>query len=157
MDQRVDLLPELTAEIAAARAAFVAALQRGDHVAAGAFYTDDARLLAPSAELLTGRDAIARFWRAGLEAGVEAVELECEHVDLEAGGATAFEIGRYVLRLQPAGGPAIVDRGKYLLVHRCEPDGVWRRAVETFNPDGDAHVARTDSGPRQAAEPDDDR
>lgn len=141
MEQRVDLLPEFTAEIATSRAGFVAALQRGDHDAASGFYTDDARLLAPSAELLTGRDAIARFWRAGLEAGVEAVALECEQLDLETGGATAFEIGRYVLRLRPADGPAIVDRGRYLLVHRLEPDGVWRRAVETFNPDGDAHGA----------------
>lgn len=137
MDQCVDLLPELTAEIAAARDAFTAALQRGDHATAAAFYTADARLLAPSAELLTGRDAVAHFWQAGIEAGVEHIELSCDEIDLEGSGDVAYEIGHYVLRLHPPDGPEVTDRGRYLLVHRRESDGAWRRAVETFNPDGD--------------------
>ncbi len=141
MDQRGDLLPELTAEIAAARAAFTAALQRGDHATAAGFYTADARLLAPSAELLTGRDAVARFWQAGIEAGVEDIELNCDEIELEGAGGLAYEIGHYVLRLHPSGGPQVTDRGKYLLVHRRERDGAWRRAVETFNPDGYPDVA----------------
>jgi ketosteroid isomerase-like protein len=107
------------------------------HATAAAFYTADARLLAPSAELLTGRDAVARFWQAGIEAGVEHIELSCDEIDLEGSGDVAYEIGHYVLRLHPPDGPEVTDRGRYLLVHRRESDGGWRRAVETFNPDGD--------------------
>jgi ketosteroid isomerase-like protein len=136
MDQRVDVPAELTAEIAAARVAFTTALQRGDHATAAGFYTADARLLAPSADLLTGRDAVARFWQAGIEAGVEHIELSCDAIELEGSGELAYEIGHYVLRLHPPDGPRVTDRGRYLLVHRREPDGAWRRAVETFNPDG---------------------
>jgi uncharacterized protein (TIGR02246 family) len=122
-------------EIQAVRDAFIAALRRGDAVAAARAYTEDARLMAPSAELLTGRAAIEQFWRAGVEVGVEAIELKSLEVGLEAGGDVAYEIGRYVLQLRSAGGDRVVDRGRYLLVYRREADGHWRRAVETFNPD----------------------
>ena len=117
-----------------ARTAFEEALQLGDALAASALYADDARLLAPSAELFEGREAIAAFWRAGIESGVTHVELES--LAVEERGDVAHEIGRYLLRLEPDGGDAVVDRGKYLLVHERQQDGSWRRAVEMFNPEG---------------------
>jgi uncharacterized protein (TIGR02246 family) len=122
-------------EIEAAREAFIAALRRGDAEDAACAYTEDARLMAPSAEVLTGRPAIARFWQAGVEVGVETIELEALQVELQPGGELAYEIGRYMLQLQSRSGDRVVDRGRYLLVYRHEADGAWRRAVETFNPD----------------------
>ena len=116
-----------------ARAAFVGALNQGDARTAAAAYAEDARLLAPSAELLEGRAAIEAFWAAGVAAGVSAVELEA--VELAGSDGFAYEIGRYALRVQPLGGETVVDRGKYLLVHARQADGTWRRAVEMFNPD----------------------
>lgn len=116
------------------RAAFVAALKDGDAKAASHVYADEARLLAPSAELIQGREAIEAFWRAGLEAGISEVELEA--LELERQGRLAYEIGRYALRLEPTDGGTVVDRGKYVLVHERQPDGSWRRAVEMFNPEG---------------------
>lgn len=123
-----------TDEIGAARQAFIAALRRGDAVAAASAYTADARLLAPSSELLLGRPSIARFWQAGIDAGVDSIELHALDIEVEPGGGTACEIGRYVLRLTSPAGESVVDRGRYLLVYRREPDGTWRRAAETFNP-----------------------
>jgi ketosteroid isomerase-like protein len=119
--------------VAATRAAFVAALQGGDAGAAAAVYADTARLLAPSAELIRGRSAIEAFWRTGLEAGIVGVELEA--LELERNDDVAYELGRYALRLEPLDGGAVVDRGKYALVHERQADGSWKRAVETFNPD----------------------
>lgn len=139
--------------IAAARDAFITALQRGDVTAASAAYTGDARLLAPSAELVTGRQSIARFWQAGVDAGVDSIELHALDLEVEPGGQAALEIGRYVLRLTSPSGELIVDRGRYLLVYRHEPDGAWRRAAETFNPedglaapDREAHAVGRPSG-----------
>jgi ketosteroid isomerase-like protein len=131
-----------TEVIAEARKRFIAALRRGDAPAAAAAYTDDARLLAPSAELLAGRSSIARFWQAGIDAGVDSIELHALDVEIEPGGDTALEIGRYVLRLTSPSGDGVVDRGRYLLVYRREADGAWRRAAETFNPD-DARAPQT--------------
>lgn len=115
------------------RAAFVAALQAGDARAASAVYTADAQLLPPSTELVEGRPAIEAFWQAGIDAGLSAVELE--QLKLECDGRFAYEIGRYALRLRPADGESVVDRGKYVLVHARQDDGSWRWAVEMFNPD----------------------
>jgi uncharacterized protein (TIGR02246 family) len=125
----------LAAALAAARTAFVAALNEGDASAAAVAYAEDARMLAPSADLLEGRDAIGAFWRAGLEAGIADVELDVIEV---AHAEVAYELGRYALSLQPADGAAIVDRGKYLLIHARQADGSWRRAVEMFGPDAPA-------------------
>jgi ketosteroid isomerase-like protein len=119
--------------IARTRADFVAALQGGDAATASAVYADDAQLLAPSAELFAGREAIAAFWQAGVEAGIAGIELE--ELTLNGSETVAWEIGRYALRLEPVEGCPVVDRGKYLLVHERQEDGVWLRAVEMFNPD----------------------
>jgi uncharacterized protein (TIGR02246 family) len=119
--------------IARTRAEFVAALRDGDAVAASAVYADDAQLLAPSAELFAGREAITAFWQAGLEAGIAGVELD--KLTLEHSDRVAWEIGRYALLLEPAEGKPVVDRGKYVLVHERQEDGRWRWAVEMFNPE----------------------
>ena len=126
--------PAAADDIGAARAAFIDALRRGDATAASAAYTEDARLLAPSTEVLSGRASVARFWQAGIDAGVEGIDLETGGVEVEPGGDVATEIGRYVLSMRPDRGPAVIDRGTYLLVYR-RVDGGWRRAVETFHPD----------------------
>jgi ketosteroid isomerase-like protein len=96
-------------------------------------YAEAARLLPPSAELMEGREAIEAFWKAGLEVGISDVELET--LEFHRQNGLAYEIGRYALRLQPAEDGAIVERGKYVLVHERQRDGSWRWAVEMFNPD----------------------
>lgn len=123
----------MTAHLDRARAAFESALRSGDAVAAAAVYADDATLLAPAADLLSGRSAIERFWRTGVETGIEHVELDVLH--LQQRGDVVFEVGRYALHLAPESGAPVVDRGRYLVVHRAEPDGLWRRAAEMFSPD----------------------
>ena len=136
--------------LAARRIGFQAALRRGHVVAVAAAYTGDARLLAPSAEVLIGREAISRFWQAGIDAGVDAIELRMTEVSFEADAAIAYEIGRYALLLDGSRGERLVDRGRYLLVYRLEPDGQWRRAVETFSPDIGSTPAGQDRDPAAA-------
>ena len=146
MDLMDDDVP--AGEIAAARDAFVAALRRGDVAGAAGAYTDDARLLAPSSELLSGRASIAKFWQAGVDAGVDSIELQAVDLEIEPSGDTACEIGRYVIRLTAPSGEGVVDRGRYLLVYRREANGAWRRAAETFHP-GDAPRRSEPVGERQ--------
>jgi ketosteroid isomerase-like protein len=120
------------------RDAFLGALEDGDARAASASYTLDARLLAPSAELFRGRDAIERFWRAGVDTGL--VEMQFETLELVRLDGLAYEIGRYRLGLRPSDGVPVVDRGKYVRVHERQADGTWLWAVEMFNPE--AHSAQ---------------
>ena len=117
----------------AARTALVTALGTNRPDEAAALYVVDARLLAPSAEVIEGRASIEAYWRAGLEAGIDEIVLE--PIELGCHQAAAFEIGRYRMRLAPSGDSAVVDRGNYLVVHRLDADGSWRWAIQTFNPD----------------------
>lgn len=115
------------------RASFVAALAGGDAKTAAAVYAGNARLLAPSAAVFHGREATERFWRAGLESGV--VEVDQERLERDPHDGLAYEYGRYARGLAADDGAAVLDREAYLLVHERQPDGSWRRAVETINPD----------------------
>lgn len=122
-----------TADIDVARLAFERALRVGDAAAAAAIYTDDATLLAPAADVLHGRPAIQRFWQTGVDTGIQHVDLVV--LDLQQRGEVAFEVGEYALHVAPESGATVVDRGRYLIVHRVEADGRWRRAAEMFSPD----------------------
>ena len=113
--------------------AFVAALEVGNAKAASASYTVEARLLAPSAEVFRGRDAIERFWRAGVDAGISGVRLET--IELVRLSCLAYEIGQYTLGLRPADGIPMVESGKYVRIHEQQADGSWLWAVEMFNPE----------------------
>jgi ketosteroid isomerase-like protein len=44
----------------------------------------------------------------------------------------AYEIGRYTLHFRPEAGAPVTDVATYLVVHRRQHDGSWRRAAENF-------------------------
>jgi ketosteroid isomerase-like protein len=132
VDERRISKPERA--IAGARAAFIEALRHGDIEAVARLYGTSARLVAPSTEVIEGRDAIGAFWHAGREAGIVDVELRPSTVGPER--RLAYEIGRYVLRVRPAADELVVDRGNYVLVLGRDSAGSWRRVVEMFSPAG---------------------
>ena len=137
----------------AAHRTFAAAMRGGDWATASVAYAVDARLLAPSADVIEGRSGIAAYWRAGLDAGIRAVELVPLRID--GRGSVAFEIGHYAIRLRPPDGGCVVDRGTYLVVHERGADGRWAWALETFTPEGLPQVAPGAAGD-QASEVGDD-
>ncbi len=122
----------LARALADARATFVAALGRADSEALAALYTADATLLPPAAAPISGREAIRRFWQAGIDAGIVAIRLEAAGLDQDT--RLAYEFGSYELRLEPAASQTIIDHGNYVLVHARHDDGNWRRRVEIFTP-----------------------
>ena len=123
----------VTATIDEGRHAFEAALRSGDAATAATIYADDATLVAPAADVVHGRAAIERFWRTGVETGIAEVTLV--RLDLQLKGDVAFEVGEYALHVSSESDRPVVDRGRYLIVHRVEADGRWRRAAEMFSPD----------------------
>lgn len=116
-------------------AALAGAVNRGDAAHAASLYVEDARLLASAAEPIAGRGAIRSYWQAGVELGVV---LRLEPLEVELAGPFAVEIGRYAFSLGGDGVGEPVDRGTYLVLHRRQADGSWRRSVDVFNPDGPA-------------------
>ncbi|HEY3542932.1 MAG TPA: DUF4440 domain-containing protein [Gaiellaceae bacterium] len=116
-----------------AAVALADAVARGNAAAAAALYAEDGKLLTPAAALFAGRRQIEAYWREGIAIGLSAVELEAREFD--GGSDFAVEIGRYAFTLAGDDGGPIVDRGTYVVLHRRQPDGSWRRALDVFNPD----------------------
>jgi uncharacterized protein (TIGR02246 family) len=119
----------MTHDVSAATPALSSALALGNAAAAAALYAADARLVTSGSDPIAGRDQIEAYWRAGLAVGLARVELRT--LELVSGPGTALELGRYLL----APGAGLPEEGTYAVLHRQEPDGSWRRAVDVFNPD----------------------
>jgi uncharacterized protein (TIGR02246 family) len=57
-------------QIESAYQAWNEAFNRGDAKAVASFYTDDAKLLPPTHDVIEGPQAIERFWRGAFKAGM---------------------------------------------------------------------------------------
>jgi uncharacterized protein (TIGR02246 family) len=112
--------PPLRAEIAAANARFMDAFGAGHATGVAACYTASGQLLPPGSDVVTGREAITRFWSAVMAAGIAAARLDT--VELEGRGDLAVEVGRYALSGADGG---VIDHGKYVVVWK-RTDGEWR-------------------------------
>jgi uncharacterized protein (TIGR02246 family) len=113
-------------DIDALNATFVQALEKGDAAVVASVYASDARLLPPGEQPLTGSE-IQAYWQGAIDSGVSGAALDT--VSFEEHGDVAVEEGRYEIRV----GDEVVDRGKYVLVHRRQPDGTWKLGVDIWN------------------------
>ena len=112
-------------DIDALNATFARGLQEKDAAVMASVYAPDARLFPPGSDVVSG-PAIRDFWQGAIDSGIGG-GLETE--SLEEHGDIAVEEGRYVLR---AAGD-VVERGKYVVVHRRQPDGTWRFGLDIWN------------------------
>jgi uncharacterized protein (TIGR02246 family) len=119
-------------DIDALNATFVQAVERRDAAAMAAVYAPDARVLPPGAPAVEGTAAIQQFWQGALDQGVDGGALKT--VSLEERDDLAVEEGQYEMRV----GGAVVQTGKYVVVHRRQSDGSWRWATDIFNADAEA-------------------
>jgi ketosteroid isomerase-like protein len=97
-------------------------------------YTADARILPPSAPLISGRAAIKEFW-ASLIAAVNAKSAVLTSIDVMASGDGVVEIGKAVLAIQPEGQAASDLEVKYVVYWKRE-DGHWKWHVDIWNTNG---------------------
>jgi ketosteroid isomerase-like protein len=115
-------------EIDALNTQFVQALERGDAAGIAALYAPDARVMPPGMPAMTG-DGIRELWGRFIGMGINGAALKT--LSLEEHDDVAIEVGEYEMRV----GAALVDNGKYVVVHRRQPDGSWKLGVDIFNSD----------------------
>ena len=112
---------------------YVEAYNQGDAAAATDFYTEDAKLLPPNMEMVSGKQAIQEFWKTAMEMGIRKINLETVEVGYD--GNLAYERGVSTVNIEPKGGQATTVRGKYLVAMKRQPDGSWKVAVDIWNSD----------------------
>ena len=96
------------------------------------FYSQEGCALPPHRDIIRGHRALVTMWRGTIAAGLKGLSLETTEIDVE--GGMAYGIGRYHMTVEPPGGPRTEQTGKYLVVYRKQPDGVWRAVADMFSP-----------------------
>jgi uncharacterized protein (TIGR02246 family) len=115
------------AAIEAANARFSADFAKGDATAVASHYTAAAWAFPPNGDIVRGREAIGKFWKGVMDAGIKGVKLVT--VDVETHGDVAHEVGTYVLTGE---GGKTLDDGKYLVVWKRD-GGQWRLHRDIWN------------------------
>jgi ketosteroid isomerase-like protein len=94
-------------------------------------YTSDARILPPGAPLISGREAIKKFW-SDLIQSVNATSAVLSSVDVMPAGDGLVEIGGATLTIHPDGQPESQLEVKYVVYWR-EENGRWKWHVDIWN------------------------
>jgi ketosteroid isomerase-like protein len=103
---------------------FADAFQRKDADAIGALYTSDAKVIPPNAEVVSGREAIAAFWKNQM-AIMNTARLTT--ADVETGGDLAYEYG--TAEIEGAQGKNLV---RYIVVWK-RSKGAWQLHRDIWN------------------------
>ena len=110
---------------------FEAAFNRGDTAALAALYAEDATLLPPDSDAITGRHGIERFWRGVRDSGVTRIAMHPQQV--EASGDMAAEVSTADLTAGSGDGQTSTVPVKYVVVWRRHAGGPWQLAVDIWN------------------------
>jgi uncharacterized protein (TIGR02246 family) len=104
----------------------------GDWAKVASLYASDAVFMPPNEAAVNGRDKIQAWMTAFPK--LQKIELSVQQI--EGHGDLAYIRGTYDLTLAPQGTtPAISDKGKFLEVHKKQPDGKWATVSDMFNSD----------------------
>ncbi|OZG74335.1 DUF4440 domain-containing protein [Hahella sp. CCB-MM4] len=106
---------------------FMATFSQGDSAGISAFYTENAQLMAPHNDFLTGRQAIQAAFQSFMDMGIIAMNLDT--LEVEGSGDLAYEVGKYSLEIE---GGQVVDEGKYIVVWK-QVAGQWKLHRDIFN------------------------
>lgn len=94
-------------------------------------YTRDARILPPGAPMISGREAIKKFWSEMVQSA-NATGVLLTAVDVLLAGDCAVEIGKATLTVEPPGQSATQIEMKFVVYWR-EEDGRWKWHIDIWN------------------------
>lgn len=119
-----DVAQDLAA-IDRARSAYEEAWRSADAARIAGQYTAEAAVLYPNQPAVIGRAAITDYFRGFFEEFVQD-SFALASAEVHVTGDWAFDRGTYLWSARPrAGGAAISDNGKYLVILRRQADGTW--------------------------------
>lgn len=103
---------------------FAKALNARDAAAAASLYDENASILPPNEQIVTGRANIQKYWQGLIDAGL--IDGAVKTIDAKSDGKLGYEIGSYLLHIKGPKGDTIVDKGKYTEVLKLDSaSGKW--------------------------------
>ncbi|HSG00938.1 MAG TPA: SgcJ/EcaC family oxidoreductase [Vicinamibacterales bacterium] len=128
--------PDTTAEdlaaISALRDAFRTGFNAGDAAALAALFTDDAVLMNPGQATAAGPAAIEALYGQLFAEMTAQTEIRPEAT--EVSGSLAYDSGTYTGTMTPkAGGDAMTEEGRYVVILKKGADGSWKIARDIGN------------------------
>ncbi len=117
------------AAIEVTSAAFMKAMQESNWEAAAATYTEDAVLLPPNHDVVTGRASIRDYF--GTFPPIS--NFMVKNVDIRGAGDMVVVRGTYSMTLTIPGMPPMDDHGKFVDVRKRQADGSWLYEWDMFN------------------------
>jgi ketosteroid isomerase-like protein len=94
-------------------------------------YTRNARILPPGAPMISGREAISKFWSDLVQLS-NASSAVLASVDVMPAGEGMVEIGKATLTVEPPGQSATQMEVKYVVFWQQE-DNRWKWHVDIWN------------------------
>jgi ketosteroid isomerase-like protein len=89
-------------------------------------------LFPPGAARVDGRADIQAFWQGAIDGGLS--DLTLKTIEVEANGATAYEVGALTLKAPGENGAAATTvLGKYIVLWKNGADGSWRLHRDIWN------------------------
>jgi uncharacterized protein (TIGR02246 family) len=119
------------AAISAGSETWLKAVRAADWNAVAARYATDAMLMPPNQPVVPGRENI-RQWFAAFP---RIVSFDLKEAEVDGRCDIAFVRGSYTMTFVPPGAPQMTESGKYLEIHRREPDGSWVILRDMFSAD----------------------
>ena len=115
--------------------AYVKAALAGDAKAIAALYTEDAIEMPPNAPMVKGRAAILQYYQKELGGGTTMNSFTLVHLESQATGDRAYDVGTYQQSVTPKGATsAVTDSGKYTVILK-RVGGDWQVAYAIYNSD----------------------
>ncbi len=108
----------------------VAALRSGDVARAMTAFANNAVLLPPGRDLISGHKAIEDALK---ELVAKKVELALVSIGSMGNADLGFDVGLYEVTLKAPEGTATKSRGKYLAALNQDPEGHWRFTYLSWN------------------------
>jgi ketosteroid isomerase-like protein len=120
------------AAIAQGDAGWAQAAEAGDMTALGLLYAEDAVLLPPNHEAITGRAAIEAYFGAFPPLS----DVRLDPIDVEGSAGMAYVRGVYTMKINVPNMPVPAsDQGKYIEIWKKQADGTWKIVRDIYNSD----------------------
>ncbi len=106
------------------------AFNRGDVKTCAGFYAEDATLFLSDRPPVRGRAAIEAA--LGEYASTGAKLSPVEPMEIKSSGDMGVCAGTYVFEVPNENGKPVKQRGKFVTVFMCQPDGSWKAVIDSL-------------------------